>query len=184
MKTTGINLCMFIPNNVMKYIASKVCLDYTEEDYEENSEKYNNNVSVIFRLKNDSNFELFKVFNTGYVDYESPAIKSEDSPGALMLSTNALNIFCGAYPTMAEVISEFSDKISDFLPEDFVIRDNIFISRLWSDDEENTDEEEPIDENPPIEEDGNDDNPPISDDDNEVDIPESNEEEGLPNEDT
>lgn len=112
---------LFLPNETMRYLAKKLCPEYSDTDYTEDPASFHE--EVIEAL--DGKVECINRLS-GYA-YRHPANGDDsvlrqsfdDEPVYYIPLEKGPTLFRPAYETLDEVISEIVGKIGDVLPLDF-----------------------------------------------------------------
>ena len=114
---------LLMTKEMMKMVASKVCEDYTEEDYEDdewvfNDELYDHGIVEYIgeftgestELNDDGscNWGVSEYYNADIIYY--------------VATKNISTLFKAAYKDMAEMIEEFRNRLGEYFPADFDYR--------------------------------------------------------------
>ena len=127
MRDYGVNDYGLIVNEeTMKLLASKVVKEYTEEDYEENSEYYTDELYEKGIIEYISEFtgESTEIGDDGSNLWSSGEQYSCDSIYYVSLY-NYSTLFKAAYENMDVLINELKERVGEYLPDDFDYRSNI-----------------------------------------------------------
>lgn len=127
MRDYGVNdYGLIVTKETMKLLASKAIEEFTEEDYEE-----------------DSGYYAYELYEQGTIEYISEftgeSMEIGDDGGNLWGSGEIYNgdsiyyapaweegtIFKAAYNNIEELISEFKERLGEYLPDDFDYRTHI-----------------------------------------------------------
>jgi hypothetical protein len=117
---------LLLTRDTLKFIASKVCKDYTSEDYDNDESAFNDELydKGIAERISDFTGEAFAVDNVGQsVWYNSIYFDFETIWYAPAKRISML--FKAAYSDANELIEEFKKNIGSYLPDDFDYRNNI-----------------------------------------------------------
>lgn len=119
---------LLLTEETMKILASKICEDYTNEEYE--AFKYEFNDVVVDHLCDYiSNFdgEAIRIRDDGSDDWyanNSSEFFSDDTIYFIPLMNYPV-LFKPAYASMDEVVAEMKDKVGEYLPDGFDYRNYI-----------------------------------------------------------
>lgn len=110
--------------NHLQLLASQVCDDYTEKDYDKNRYDYYEAVVDKFALECIGEFtgEAIYVDDEGSSRFDIVDIYNADSIYYLSLSEHA-TLFKSAYNSIDDIINEFKTKVGKYLPDNFQYRD-------------------------------------------------------------
>lgn len=114
---------LLLTKEMVKMVASKVCEDYTDEDYAEdpwgfNEELYDNGI-----IQYIGNFtgEAIEVNDLGENLWGDSEYYGDDA--IYYVPTSKIStLFRAAYRDMDDLIKEFKSKVGEYLPEDFDYR--------------------------------------------------------------
>ena len=114
---------LLMTREMMKMVASKVCKDYTEEEYEEDEFGFNEQLydEGIVEYIGDFTGESIAINDKG----ESCWSVSESYCGDMIWfapTKNISTLFKAAYENMDEMIEEFRKRLGEYLPADFDYR--------------------------------------------------------------
>lgn len=117
---------LVVTEEMMKLLASKACQEYTEEDYEEDYDYYADELYEKGIIEYISEFtgESMEVDDNGKYVWNTGEVYNDDRiyyVPILRYST----LFKAAYTDMDELISEFKERIGEYLPEDFDYRNYV-----------------------------------------------------------
>jgi hypothetical protein len=111
---------LLMTKEMMKMVAAKVCEDYTEEDYEDDEFAFN---EVLY---DDGIVEYIGSFTGEAIVVNDKGedvwgdSESYDDDFIYYVPTNTVSaLFKAAYSGVDEMISEFKEKLGEYLPDDF-----------------------------------------------------------------
>lgn len=112
--------------DLMRILASKICEDFTEEEYEEDKYYFHEEVEKKIGCEYISSFdgEAICLQDDGWDDYRNSEYFSDDVIYFIPL-TRYPNLFSTAYVSMNEVVSEIHGCVGAYLPDGYNIRENI-----------------------------------------------------------
>ena len=114
---------LLMTREMMKMVASKVCDDYTEDDYADdplgfNEELYDKGiVEYIGSFTGES-----IILNDNGENIWSVSESYDDDMIYYVPTSKISTLFKAAYKDMNEMIEEFKEKLGEYLPEDFDYR--------------------------------------------------------------
>ncbi len=117
---------LVIEDDAMQVIASKLCTDYSEEDWNDNQTGYEEEVADKCGLDYISQFsgEALYINDRGYTSYKEYTTYSDDPIYYLPLHFPTL--FTPAYDSMEDLIDECKmSDVAKYLPEDFDYRNSV-----------------------------------------------------------
>lgn len=114
---------LLMTKEMMKMVASKVCVDYTEEDYDEDEYAFNEELYDMGIVEYISEFsgEAIAINDNGenaWCDSEYYGCEMIWYVPAKKIST----LFKAAYKDMDEMVDEFRCRLGEYLSEDFEYR--------------------------------------------------------------
>lgn len=127
MRDYGVNDYGLIVNEeTMKLLASNAVDGYTEEDYEEDSGYYADQLYEMGIIEYISEFtgESTEIGDDGNNLWSSGEQYDCDSIYYVSL-LNYSTLFKAAYKSMDELVNELKERIGEYLPEDFDYRSNV-----------------------------------------------------------
>lgn len=110
--------------NHLQLLATQICDDYTDEDYDKKRYGYYETVADELALEYISEFtgEAMYVNDDGSPEWDATDVYNADSIYYLGLSKYA-TLFKAAYNSVDDIINEFKTKIGKYLPDNFPYRD-------------------------------------------------------------
>lgn len=117
---------LLVTEEMLKTIASKVCEDYTEDEYKAETWYFNYSLYErgIIEYIGDFTGESLEIANTGQAVWDSGETYNCDYVYYVPIS-NYPSLFNAAYTNMNELVSEFKEKLREYLPDDFDYRNHI-----------------------------------------------------------
>ena len=114
---------LLMTKEIMKMVASKVCSDYTNEEYEDDPWSFNEEIykKGIVEYISDFTGESIAINDKG----ENTWGVSESYCGDIIWfapTKNISTLFKAAYKNMDEMIVEFRNRLGEYLPADFDYR--------------------------------------------------------------
>ena len=114
---------LLMTREMMKMVVSKVCEDYTEEDYDDDEFSFNEEIydKGIVEFISDFTGESISINDKG----ESTWSVIESYSGDMIWyvpTKNISTLFKAAYANMDEMIEEFRKRLEEYLPADFDYR--------------------------------------------------------------
>jgi hypothetical protein len=114
---------LLLTEETMKTIAAIVCDDF--EDMEEDDYGYDLYDKGICEYIGDFTGEAFRITDDGYHEYGKSGESYRGDQIFYIPICSYSTLFKPAYENMDELIAEFKEKVSEYLPEDFDYRANI-----------------------------------------------------------
>lgn len=117
---------LLLSDDTMKYLAAKICDDYSDDEYKEDKHSFNDAVVETIGLEYISEFsgDAVRIAADGSDDWYSENNFSGDIIYYVPFS-HYPNLFNVAYSDMKSIINEMKGKIGKYLSEDFDYRSNI-----------------------------------------------------------
>lgn len=118
---------LLMNEEMLKLIASKYCADYTEENYEEDSEPYKDELWDAGLCERISEFtgESISINDEGVDDWGGESEFYDSDMLYYIPIGRSSTLFRAAYRNIEQLINEFKDSIGEYLPEDFDYRSKI-----------------------------------------------------------
>lgn len=103
----------------LKMIASKVCKDYTDEEYKEDEDLFNYDLYEKGIVEYISDF-TGEAFTIGVNGEDVNFGQSYDNDLIYYVPASKIStLFKAAYKNIDEMVDEFKEKVSQYLPDDF-----------------------------------------------------------------
>lgn len=117
---------LLMTTETMKLIASRVFEDYTDEDYDEDELYFNDRLyeANIVDYIGEFTGEAMEIDDNGKNTWNTGETYNCDIIYYVPISRIS-TLFKAAYSNMDELINEFKEKLSEYLPDDFDYRGNI-----------------------------------------------------------
>lgn len=117
---------LLMTEETLKMIASKVCEDYTDEDYDDDPWSFNEELYSKGIVEYIGSFtgESIDIHNDGSINWGISEFYNDDCIWYVPVKKIS-TLFKAAYKNMDEMIEEFEGKLSKYLPDDFDYRNNI-----------------------------------------------------------
>ena len=120
------NYGFVISDDLMRHLASKICKDFTEGDYNEDRYYFDEAIESRLDVEYISMFdgEAMCILDDGWDDYGHSEYYNDDTIHFIPL-TKYPNLFSAAYTSMDEVVGEIRHSIGEYLPDNYNIREYI-----------------------------------------------------------
>ena len=117
---------LLMTEDMLKIIASKVCDDYSDKNYEDDPWAFNDVLYEKGIVEYISEFtgESIEIMDSGRDNWPLSENWNDDSIWYVPAS-NCLCLFAKAYENIDEMAQEFKDKIGEYLPDDFDYHEHI-----------------------------------------------------------
>jgi hypothetical protein len=111
---------LVLDNETMKYVAHKVCIDYSD-DMDLAYELYDQGICEYIA---EFTGEALPIDERGFFEYGDGEVYSNDQI-AFVQVRRWPTLFIQAYPDMDDLIEDFKNRVGQYLPEDFDYRNHI-----------------------------------------------------------
>ena len=117
---------LLMTKETLKIVASQVCDEYTEEDYDEDEFRFNDELyeAGIIEYIGEFTGEAMEIDDEGKNEWNTGEAYNWDTIYYVPIS-NMSTLFKAAYNNMSELVNEFKEKLCEYLPDDFDYRGNI-----------------------------------------------------------
>jgi hypothetical protein len=117
---------LLMTTETLKIIASQICDDYTEEDYNGDEYYYNDMLYDADLIDYISDFtgEAMEIDNNGKNEWNAGETYNCDRIYYVPIGRIS-TLFKATYNSMDELVNEFKEKLGEYLPDDFDYRGNI-----------------------------------------------------------
>lgn len=110
---------LLLDAETMKALARKICVNYTDEAYDEDPYGFNEDVEAEFgNIDYISTFtgQAFALTDDGIDDYHCETAYFNEDAVYILAADNTPSLFKAAYANMDEMIAEFSKQLDYYLP--------------------------------------------------------------------
>lgn len=117
---------LLMTKEMLKMVASKVCEDYTEEDYDDDEFSFNEDLYVegIVEYIGDFTGETISINDNGESNWGVSESYSSDILW-YVATKNISTLFKAAYKDINEMVDEFRERLGEYFPDDFNYREYI-----------------------------------------------------------